>query len=81
MEKIKVRNVSRQPPPARIMMDQKQLENVEYLNHLGSMTTKDARSTREIKSRIAMAKAAFNEKKILFMNKRDSHLRKEMVQC
>jgi hypothetical protein len=42
------------------MMEQKQLENVEYFNHLGSMTTKDARCTREIKSRTAMAKAAFN---------------------
>jgi hypothetical protein len=45
------------------MIDQKQLQNVEYLNYLGSMITNDARCTREIKSRIAMTKAAFNKKK------------------
>jgi len=56
-------------------MDRKQLEKVEYFNHLGNMTTKDARCTREIKSKIAMAKAAF------YKNKRDLNLRKEIVQC
>jgi hypothetical protein len=50
----------------KIMIDQKQLENVEYFNYLGSWITNDARCTREIKSRIAMAKAAFNEKKNIF---------------
>jgi hypothetical protein len=49
-----------QPYPIEIIINKKQLENVEYLNHLGSMLTNDARCTREIKSRIAMAKAAFN---------------------
>jgi hypothetical protein len=43
---------------------------VEYFNYLGSVITSDARCTREIKSRIAMAKAAFN-KKILFISKLD----------
>jgi hypothetical protein len=41
----------------------KQLTNVKYLNYSGSMITNDAKRTREIKSRIAMAKAAFNRKK------------------
>jgi hypothetical protein len=45
------------------MIDKKQLENVEYFNYLGSMITNDARCTREIKSRIAVAKTAFNKKK------------------
>jgi hypothetical protein len=35
----------------------KKLKNVEYLNCVDSMTTDDARCTREIKSRIAKAKA------------------------
>jgi hypothetical protein len=35
--------------------------NVEYSNHLNSMITNDARCTQESKSRIAMAKAAFNK--------------------
>jgi hypothetical protein len=35
----------------------KQPDIVEYFNYLGSMVTNDTRCTREIKSRIAMAKA------------------------
>jgi hypothetical protein len=34
----------------------KRPENVEYFNCFGSMVTNDAKCTREIKSRIAMAK-------------------------
>jgi hypothetical protein len=65
VEKTKVMRISRQASPMTIMVDQKQLEDVEYLNYLGSMITNDARCAREIKSRIAMAKAAFNKKKNL----------------
>jgi hypothetical protein len=70
---------TRQPSPMKIMIDQKQLENVEYFNYLGSMITSDARCTREIKSRIAMAKTAFNKKKNLFTSKLDLNLRKKPV--
>jgi hypothetical protein len=56
------------------------MENMEHFNYLGSMITNDARCTREIKSRIAMAKAAFN-KKTLFTNKLDLNLRKKLVKC
>jgi hypothetical protein len=35
----------------------------EYLNYLAGMITNAARCTREIKSRIAMTKAAFDKKK------------------
>ena len=41
----------------------KKLENVECFKYLGSMLTNDGRYTREIKSRIALAKAAFSKKK------------------
>jgi hypothetical protein len=44
------------------------------------MITNDARCTREIKSRIAMAKAAFN-KKNLFTIKLELNLRKKLVKC
>jgi hypothetical protein len=64
--KTKVKGISRNPSPVKIMTDQKQLENVNYFNHLGNMTTNDARRTRGIEFRIAMAKAAFNRKKNLF---------------
>jgi hypothetical protein len=51
------------------MIDQKQLKNVEYFNFMGNMKTNDKRCTREIKYRIAMAKAAFKKKKTLFTRK------------
>jgi hypothetical protein len=44
------------------------------------MITNDASCTREIKSRIAMAKAAFNNK-TLFTSKLDLNLRKNLVKC
>jgi hypothetical protein len=73
--KTKVMKISRQPSPSKIMIDQKQLENVEYFNYLGSTITSDARCTREIEYRIVMAKAAFNKKKNLFTSKLDLNLR------
>jgi hypothetical protein len=37
VEKTKVMRISSQPSPVKIMIDQKQLENVEYFRYLGSM--------------------------------------------
>jgi hypothetical protein len=45
------------------------------------MVTNDAKCTHDIKSRIAMAKAAFNKKKALFTSKLDLNLRKKLVKC
>jgi hypothetical protein len=81
VEKTKVMRISRQPAPMKIMIDQKQLENVECFNFLGSMITSDARCTHEITSSIAMAKAASNKKKNLFTCKLDLNLRKKLVKC
>jgi hypothetical protein len=53
--------ISRQPFPVKLMIDQKQRENVESFKYLGSMLTNEGRSTCEIESRIVMAKAAFNK--------------------
>jgi hypothetical protein len=55
-----------------------QLESVEYFKYLGSMIPKDARCTRKIQSRIAMAKAAFSKEKTFFTNKSGLNLRKEL---
>jgi hypothetical protein len=66
VEETKVMRISRQPFPVKLMIDQKQLENVESFKYLGSMLTSDGRYTYEIKSRIAMTKAAFNKKRALF---------------
>jgi hypothetical protein len=48
---------------------------------LGSLIKSDARCTREIKYRTAMAKAAFNEKKVFFTSKLDLNLRKKLIKC
>jgi len=45
------------------------------------MLTNDGRCTCEIKSRIAMARAAFNKKKVLFTSTLDLELRKKLVKC
>ena len=49
------------------------------LKYLGSMLTEDERCTCEIKSGLAMAKAAFNKKKNHFTSKLDLNLRKKLV--
>jgi hypothetical protein len=74
---MNVIRISRQPSPIKIMIDKKQVEDVEYLNYFGSVITNNARCTREIKSRIAMAKAAFNKKKNLFTSKLEFKFKEE----
>jgi hypothetical protein len=81
VEKTKVMRISRQPSPITITIDQKQLENVKCFKYLGGMLTENGRCTCEIKSRISMAKAAFNKKKNLFTSKLDFNLRKRLVRC
>jgi hypothetical protein len=73
--------ISRQPFPVKIMIEQKQLENVESFKYLGSIPTNDRRCTCKIKCRIAMAKAAFNEKRALFTSTLDLELTKKLVKC
>ena len=63
------------------MIDQKQLENMESFKFLCSMITNDGRCTCEIKSRIDMAKSAFNKKRALFTSTLDLKLRKKLVKC
>ena len=40
-EKSKVVRISREPSPVEVVLDQKQLENVDYFNYLGSMMMND----------------------------------------
>jgi hypothetical protein len=62
------------------MVDQKQLENAAYFNHLDKLITNDKACAHYIKFRIAIAKAAFN-KKTLFTNKWYLNVRKKLVKC
>jgi hypothetical protein len=81
VEKTKVMRISRQPFLVKIMIDQKQLENVESFKYSGCILTNDGRCMCEIKSRIAMAKAAVNKKRALFNSTLYLKLRKKLVKC
>ena len=81
MEKSKVMRISSEPSAVQIMTDQKKQKNVKHFIYLCSMITNDARCTREIKSRIAMTKAAFNRINILLTRKLDLNFRKRLVKC
>ena len=48
MRKYKVVRIPRQPSAIQIVVDQKQLEIVEYFSYLGSRITNDARYTLDI---------------------------------
>jgi hypothetical protein len=50
------------------MTDKIQPENLEYFNYFDSMIANGARCTRDIKSRIVMAKVAFNKKEDSFQH-------------
>jgi len=79
VERTKVMRISRQPFPLKIMTDQKQLQNVEPFKYLGSILTNDGKCTCEIKSRIAMKKAAFDKKRALFTSTLDLKFSKKLV--
>jgi hypothetical protein len=81
VEKNIVMRISRQTFPKKIMIDQKQLESVESFKYLGSILKNDGRCTCEIKCRIALAKVAFNKKRVLFTSTLDLELRKKLVNC
>jgi hypothetical protein len=48
VENIKVMRISRQTSPVQVMIDQKQLENVKYINCFGSVITNDATYALEL---------------------------------
>jgi hypothetical protein len=81
VEKTKLMRITRHPLPVKIMIEQKQIDNVESFKYVGSILTNDGRCTGEIKCRIAMAKAAFNKKRALFASTLDLELRKKLVKC
>ena len=63
VEKTKVMKISGQLSPVQITVHHKQPENVEYFNYCNSIITSEERYASEIKSRIAIPRAAFNKKK------------------
>jgi len=79
IQTVQVR-ITRQPSSVQIIMDHKQLENVESLKYLGSLIANDARCTLEIKTRVVLAKSAFNKKKF-FHQPIGLTFRNKLVKC
>jgi len=63
------------------MINKTQLGNVDYFSYFGSLIRNYARCIREIKSRIAMAKATLKIKKIFSRTKFGFKLRMKVVKC
>jgi hypothetical protein len=61
VEECKLKRISKELSSVQIMINETQLENVDYFNRLGCMIN-DVRYTRESKSIVAMAKAAVKKK-------------------
>jgi hypothetical protein len=54
---------------------------VEYFNYFGSITTNNGRCTCEIKSRIAMAKAAYLEEEDSFHQQIGLKFKDQLLKC
>jgi hypothetical protein len=66
VEKRKVMRISRQPSPVKLMIDQKQLQNMESFKYLGRILTNDGRCTSEIKLPLPISLLATSKASELF---------------
>jgi len=78
--KTKVMRISRQPFSVQITIYQKQLESMKCSNYFGSRLTHYRGCICGIKTRICIAKGAFN-KETLFLCNWDLNFRKKLVKC
>ena len=62
-------------------VDGQQVEQVSQFRYLGSLMSEDGYCTKEIQSRIEMAKEVFMEKKKLFTGKMNMELKKRIMKC
>ena len=81
IDKSQVMRVARRKEPLRITVGNGELKDVDHFKYLGSVLTRDAYCTKEIKARIAIAKEAFNRKISLLTSKVHIALRKKLVKC
>ncbi|KDR18382.1 hypothetical protein L798_07764 [Zootermopsis nevadensis] len=81
IEKSKVMRIAAESRTLNVVIGNQQMENVEIFKYLGSIVTTDALCTKEVKARIAMAKAAFVKKRILLTSKLGLEMKKKLVKC
>ena len=65
--------------PLTIMLGGSQLEEVKNFRYLGSLLTADGSCEKEIRTRIAMAKAAFGKHRMILTRSMNLELRKRLV--
>jgi len=81
VEKTKVTGISRQPFPVRIMIDQKQLENVECFKYLGSILTMMEDVLVKLNVGLLWQKLHSIRRGLFFTSTLDLKLRKKLVKC
>ena len=65
----------------KIYVDGQKVEQVSQFRYLGSLISEDGYCTKEIRSRIDMAKRLFMEKMNLFTDKMNLKLKKRIMKC
>ena len=65
----------------QIIVNNRELKEVDHFKYLESVLTRDGYGTSEIKMRIAIAKEAFNRKMSLLTSKLSIELKKKLVRC
>ena len=65
----------------QIVVNKRELKQVDNFKHLGIVLKRDSYCTREIKMRISFAKEAFNRKMSLLTIKLNIALKKKLVRC
>jgi hypothetical protein len=80
IKKTKVMRVSREGDGGvNIINEGERLEQVQQFRYLGALITSDGRCEMEIKTRIGMAKAAFNNRKELLSRRMNKNLKKRII--
>ncbi|KAL1447695.1 hypothetical protein WDU94_012218 [Cyamophila willieti] len=80
MKKTEILVCSKEKEEVNIHVNNELIKQIETFKYLGSNITEDAKSTCDIKQRIAMAKIAFNKKKTLLCSNNISiNIRKQLI--
>jgi len=67
---------------ASIIIDNEELEQVDEFEYLGQIVILDAKTDKEIRLRVGIAKSQFQEMKVALTNRRISHaLRLRLCKC
>ena len=81
IKKTKVMKIGRQHGLANIEVNGQRLEQVNHFKYLGSLIAEDGYCEKEIRARVAMAKATFEKHNSLLTGCLSLQLKKRLVRC